>query len=432
MPEHDALLTEPRSHRIIAIDILRGVAIMWVLLYHVWIDVKLGFPPPADYYNRLGDRIASAELASLGTALIDAACRIGFHGVPWFMMLSGLALYISTAGQHVTPPWWRDALTFYASRIRRVIVPYWASFALFFLAVCGIALYRAHADGGGFAYQYHNGVTVSGYHVIDIGWIDASASLLVFPRLLRDEWFGVAPNSLWFVVVVVQYYLMFPFLRPLLDRIGPWAFLALALVCCLVARLWLIDEIGGLSSPRGIRLDAGIALFRWYDFAIGMTVGYLYVHRRQLLEEYTASPWDIAGVVFLGFLLHTGGTLIDDRRGELNAIASIMVVTGLTLVSLPLLTKRPAKFERLYPVRALAWIGPLSFAVLIANDLVRLLASLLRVEGISDPWWWIFLVAVYMPLTMVVARPLGIALGLVPGRRVARAAVSEAVAPAPG
>ena len=432
MTDTDTVTPDDAPARIVAIDILRGIAIFWVLLYHVWIDVKLGFPPAADYYERFGDVIAQGRLASLGTALIDAVCRIGFQGVPWFMMLSGLALYISTAGQRRSGSWWRDALAFYASRLRRILVPYWAAFALFFATVCAIALYRAQADGGGFIHQYHHGVTVSGYHVIDIGWSDAAASLLIVPRLVRDDWFGVVPNSLWFVVVLAQYYLLFPFLRPLLDRVGPWAFVTIALVSCFLARLWLIDDIGGLSSPRGIRLDAGFAIFRWYDFALGMTVGYLYVHRRELLHEYTSSPWDIAGLIFLGLLVHSGGTLIDDRRGEINAISSIFVITGLTLLSLPLLMKQPGRLEQSPPIRAFAWMGPLSFAILIANDLVRLLASLLRIEGISDPWWWFFLIAVYMPLTMAIAWPLGIALGLVPGRRRARARETLHVAPAPG
>jgi peptidoglycan/LPS O-acetylase OafA/YrhL len=416
--------TTPASHqanpppgRIVTVDLLRGLAILWVIVFHLWIDINLIALPPADYYHIAWDRVMAGEWGSVGTALIDAIARIGFQGVPVFMMLSGLALYMSAARSGGTGP----LLPYYFARLRRLLVPYWAGFAVFFLAVCSIALLRVWVDGGSFGDQYHNGVTVSAYHVIDISWSDALVSLAVMTRVLRDEWFSAYPDSLWFVAVLVQYYLLFPFLRSLLDRIGPGWFIAGALVVTVVSKGLLIATLGGLLQGSAFRFDGGVAPFRIYDFALGMTLGYLLVHRRASVEEYATSAFDVAGLVVLGLLLQIGGTLIDDRQAYFNAIGAPMVISGLTLLTLPLIAKRPGRFEAATMARLLAWIGTISYAVLIMNEPLRLLASLLRIEGIGDgAMWWCFLVAIYVPASVLAAWPFAVATGLIPRPQFAR------------
>jgi hypothetical protein len=69
------------------------------------------------------------------------------------------------------------------------------------------------------------------------------------------------------------------------------------------------------------------------------------------------------------------------------------------------------------PVRAIATLGVMSYAVLIVNDAMRLVASQLRVEGVDGAAWWIFLVAIYVPFSVLLAWPLAIMLGLMPRRR---------------
>lgn len=410
----DAVLT---AGRIVSVDLLRGLAILWVIIFHLWIDINLIALPPADYYRIAWDRVAAGEWASVPTALIDAVARIGFQGVPLFMMLSGLGLYLSAArsaargdGDGIGP-----LLPYYAARLRRLLVPYWAGFAFLFVCVCAIALLRVWIDGGSFAYQYHNGVTIAAYHVIDIGWSDAAVSLAVVTRIMRDEWFGMYPDSLWFVVVLVQYYLLFPFLRSALDRIGPGWFIAGAFAVTVISKGILIATMGGLLQGSAFRFDGGVAPFRIYDFALGMTLGYLLAHRRALIDEYVSSRFDVAGIVFLGLLLQIGGTLVDDRQAYFNAIAAPMVISGLALLVMPLIVKRPGAFEASSIVRLLAWVGTISYAVLIANESLRLVASLLRVQGIdSGFWWWSFLVVVYVPASVLVAWPFAIATGLIP------------------
>ena len=105
------------------------------------------------------------------------------------------------------------------------------------------------------------------------------------------------------------------------------------------------------------------------------------------------------------------------------------------MLALPLLVKAPSRIDRSAPVRALTTVGVISYALLIVNDPMRLVASQLRVEDVPGAVWWAFLVAVYVPLSVVLAWPLAKVLGLLPpsagqaearraGRTLARAALA--------
>jgi hypothetical protein len=48
---------------------------------------------------------------------------------------------------------------------------------------------------------------------------------------------------------------------------------------------------------------------------------------------------------------------------------------------------------------------------------MRLFASLLRVHHLPDPAWWVFLVAIYVPATVLAAWPFAIVTGLIPAPR---------------
>jgi hypothetical protein len=65
-------------------------------------------------------------------------------------------------------------------------------------------------------------------------------------------------------------------------------------------------------------------------------------------------------------------------------------------------------------VRAIATIGVMSYAILIMNDAMRLIASQIRIENPPDAVWWTFLVAVYVPASIALAWPAARLLGLMP------------------
>jgi hypothetical protein len=120
-----------------------------------------------------------------------------------------------------------------------------------------------------------------------------------------------------------------------------------------------------------------------------------------------------------GFAAHTQGDLMigEWTLRYWQSLALPLVTLGLALMALPLLVRRPSRVDRTLPVRALATLGVMSYAVLIVNDAMRLVASQVRVEAPPDGWWWFYLTAVYVPASIALAYPLARVLGLMPRKR---------------
>ena len=102
------------------------------------------------------------------------------------------------------------------------------------------------------------------------------------------------------------------------------------------------------------------------------------------------------------------------EAGYWQSTALPLVTLGLAMLALPLLLKPPSRVDVMAPLRLVATIGVMSYAVLIINDPMRLVASQLRLEDVADPIWWAFLVGVYVPVSLLLAWPLTHLLGLWP------------------
>lgn len=400
----------PNTSRIIGIDILRGYAMINVVLYHLWDDIRFLPYPPNWFYEQLGGRIRNGEWSSIPTSLLDIVMRGGFI-IATFMMLTGLSLYMATArkGGGI------DRLVFWRRRLRQLLVPYWFAIAMVMVVICGIALLQMALHGHGFAYQYHH-VTQARWTYVAPGRWELLASIAVLPRAVRSEWLMVPPSVMWFVVLFVQYYLLFPFLAPLLKRFGPARFLLGALAITATAKVALIFFAGGLDHDPAKYLNHSMAIFRGFEFALGMALGYVLVHHRERLTQLVSPPRTIAVLVTTGLALIIAGTMMDDRATYHSAIAAPIIISGVALIALPLITKPAGRLEASAPARLFAWAGLYSYSILIANEPLRLIASFLRVEEIPTGLWWLYLAA-YMPATLMLAKPLAPFLGLAPGRR---------------
>jgi peptidoglycan/LPS O-acetylase OafA/YrhL len=272
----------------IGIDILRGYAMINVVLYHLWDDIRFLPYAPNWYYEQLGWRIRDGEWSSIPTSLLDIVMRGGFI-IATFMMLTGLSLYMATARKGGV----LDVPTFLRRRLRQLLVPYWFALGMVMVVICSIAVLQMALHGQGFAYQYHH-VTQARWSYIAPGRWELMASILVFPRALRSEWLMVPPSVMWFVVLFVQYYLLFPLLLPVLNRFGPPRFLLGALAVTVTAKLVLISAVGGLDQDPAKFLNHSMAIFRGFEFTLGMSLGYLFVHERARLTALVSPRGTVA------------------------------------------------------------------------------------------------------------------------------------------
>ncbi len=395
--------------RLAAIDILRGLAILWVVLFHLWGDIVFFPPPPSHYYDRLWNQVEHGGPWQIFTAVTDIVFRDGYQGVPLFMLLSGMSLTLAAyrAGPALSSIAW---VRFSLQRFRKLLVPYWfgCAFAIGVMAV--IAWLRVERHGGDFVEVFTHGVTTAKHArvIIDPGM--AMAAFTIVPRLIRQHWFFAPSGALWFVVLLAQYYLLFPFLFAAMRRVGALPVLAAALAVTLSSNMALIAAEGRLEL--NFRFVVGLANFRIFEFVLGMAIGWLFATGRPagLLRVLGDGPAMVM-VLTGGFLLHAAGDLIDSTYGLWQGVGDTLIIAGLALMALPLLVRLrgPAPL----PLRPIAFTGVVSYAVLIVNDPLRMVASELRVEHVPAGWWWFFLV-LYVPVSVAAAWPVAALLGLLP------------------
>jgi peptidoglycan/LPS O-acetylase OafA/YrhL len=429
--------------RLPSIDILRGFAIAWVILFHLWGDLEFFPGVPRVYYEQLTDQVREgAGIWPVFTAFGELFFRDGFQGVPLFMMISGISLTIAACRGSGAPGEAFRWPKFFAQRFRKLLVPYWAGVAITYGVIALIAWRQVALDGGSFADQFTGGVTISRGSTINIDWSVVTASVALLPRLLDAKWFFAPQLALWFVGLLAQYYLLFPLLFFAMKRLGVVPFVVVTFAITVASNVWIVDRYG--APEFQFWLVTGWAPFRLFEFTFGMAIGWLLASPdRARAVAMLRHPLGTVLLLVAGFAAHTAGDLLIGQwtARYWQAMALPLVTLGLGLIVLPLLVKRPSRFEAAAPVRAFAAFGVMSYALLIVNDPMRLVASQLRLEDVSQLYWWTFLVAIYVPASVALAWPLAHLLGLMPKRRPAPPAApvppqardrEEALAAAPG
>jgi peptidoglycan/LPS O-acetylase OafA/YrhL len=401
-----------RDGRIITIDVLRGLAILWVMTFHLYADmIQRADAEPRHLYPALRDRLAEGAPLHALTALAEVIMSMGYQGVPLFMILSGLSLTLS-AGRRPEAPLLRG----YLERGRRLLVPYWTATMLTVTTIATIALLQMLIHGG----SYHDhwfGVKLARTVAVNTRLDDVLYTLSVFGWLFRDKPVTIAVGSLWFVQMLVVYYLVFPFALRLLNKLGPWRFLLLGLAFTLVARSWFIFFPPHWIDPLSrIRLLYVFPLFRASEFFMGMSLGYLLVHHRAQVAEWVRSPFDIAGIVVMALLLQMFGAMLKTETDLLTVLGDPAIQIAMVLFIVPVLFKAPGRLEVSAFAAVMAFVGTVAYAALIVNDQMRYIASFLRQEELPRAAWWFFLVVIYIPAGTLLAYPLAKVLGLLPGR----------------
>lgn len=178
-------------------DGLRGVAVLWIALFH---------------FAVLGDASKDPWLAAIAAApAIAAAIRSGPFAVDLFFLLSGFLLtlpWLLNAARGAPPP---DTRRFYARRFWRIGPAYYVQ--LLFLFVVAMPALHGPTYWRSDLYVYAFNGVAHGLFVHNLTPL-SSGSL------------GVN-GALWTLAVEAQFYLLLPLLAPLFVR-APWRCLAIA------------------------------------------------------------------------------------------------------------------------------------------------------------------------------------------------------------
>ena len=318
------------TDRLDVLDGLRGLAILLVVIFHVW---QLSW---WDFSKLTGKRI---DLWWLPQA--------GFLGVELFFVISGFCIaYPFASGKTLT---WRE---FYWRRVLKVLPSYFLA-----LIVCAVFF-----DDG----------TVREKPVLHL------LTHLTFTHNGFFETYYSTLGPAWSLAVEVQFYLLFPLLHPLLKR---WPYLA-ALGLALIAVLWrrwawgASAEDGHVYTMRLNQLPGCLDLF-----ACGIAAAYLTPKLRERLAGKTwvrvlASLLAVAALagfwwLYRGFSPATSGVKCGIPLWQAHwrlpiGLLSLAFIAGGSLSFRPVqrtLANPPARFLALISYNLYLWHKPLADAL---------------------------------------------------------------------
>jgi peptidoglycan/LPS O-acetylase OafA/YrhL len=309
-------------HRNATIDLLRGIAILSVLLLHFHLAYRLTQSPLRDW---------------LPLPLLRALLVNGNYGVTMFFAISGFLITQNSLAR------WGSLATlnargFYRNRLARIMPPLLLALAI--IVALGLSGWRSFDNieqGQRFPPDY---------------FLLAAGSVLTFWHnvlMQHAGWFNYAMNIYWSLSVEEVFYLGFPLLCLLLRK-ERWVVLA-CLLFIVIGPLYR-----GMQSDDELFFECGyLACFD--AIAMGVIAALAVPHLRAQLRigprlrvmVQVSASLVLAGAFYLG---------IDGHE-----VAGFSVVALATAVLLVLAAdERPAaRWHKVWPLRGLCWMGSHSY-----------------------------------------------------------------------
>jgi peptidoglycan/LPS O-acetylase OafA/YrhL len=322
------------------LDGLRGIAVAWVIAFHVYA-----------LRRTLGD--PWVEL--MASSPLEPVVGAGYLGVDLFFLISGFLLalpwFVHAAQGRPAP----SARGFYARRIRRIVPAYYVQLALLFVIVlpslAGAGYWRSDL------YVYL--------------WNAVAHALFLHNTTPLTSGSMETNGALWTLAVEAQFYLLIPLVVPLFVR---WPYAAIA-ASFAAAILWHIGVHQGLDGLVAAQMAIG-ARWGWPEstvrhlllhqlpsylvhFALGIVLGRAWLAWR----SHEATRMDraivaVAAACALGVLYRF--VAIDGRLlGELTWIVAPICLAALLFWAV---TTRVAFVQRVLSRGPLAFLGRVSYS----------------------------------------------------------------------
>jgi peptidoglycan/LPS O-acetylase OafA/YrhL len=290
----EAASVHTKTGRIGALDFIRALAIIHIVIYHWYIEWYNGsflIVPEGVAANipRL-ELFKDGGVLGLAKNLFSFLFAYGFTSVNLFLLLSGFVLTYSLLSRPGKIKWF----AFMVKRFKRIFIPFYISVAI----------------GVGFLFLRNYLFPAMGAAPI-YGWID-SLKLLFFPFAFFDiQLLQKFNGDYWYITLILQLYLLFPLLYTVLKRWGPVRFLAAVFVLTVAYRFvaaYYLDTVpmGVIYPSANSYLLFSFFLPRLFEFGLGMALAWWQVKSGAFIERAGCGLCFLAGTVcaFSGFALN--------------------------------------------------------------------------------------------------------------------------------
>lgn len=308
--------------RLAWLDVTKGLGIFAVVYFHFFRTYfEHGALPPPDWSS-----FVTGVWTCLGIAWLNVS-GLGFHAVGVFIILSGWALMQSTVrraekgGLH-----WSE---WYRSRFLRLYPMYWMAHLVYLISP--------------FTARFEKIDTRILLSLLGLRFVDISNNFYY----LNAAW--------WYFTMLIQFYLLFPFLFWAARKLGAGPFLLAACAVGFLVRYLLLV----VYPQDGLWIQGGLAICRLPEFALGMALGMWASRSPVRMERFLLNGFGlVAGVLLYPAALQlyrnaTTYTFVDFATGA----CCFLVLVGLAGWLAPLT----------YPAKVIALAGTYSYGIYLIH-----------------------------------------------------------------
>ncbi|MFE1923724.1 acyltransferase family protein [Streptomyces asoensis] len=339
----------PVRGQVSGLDGLRGLAALYVVLFHCWLYTFPGYP------------------SSSAPWWLDGL-MFGRLAVVFFLVLSGFSLAISPARHG-----WRSGGVgeFLRRRAWRILPPYWAALAMSLV----ISLFVVPAS--------HFGPPTG-------------SSVLVYGLVLQDVFTAPTPNgAFWSIAVEAELYVVFPLLLLVRRRLNAVA---------LVVGVTLLVVVGGLLAAGSNPVEGDNLLTPHLApvFVAGMVGAGVVV----AADRVRRLPWAwfalLAALPVLALIVLRGGVWTVHHYFWID----LAIAPAMTMLIAAVATGRPALLVRLLTARPVRSLGDFSYSLYLIHlpivmAVIRRVAPHFVSPGLPT---FVFTLAVALPVSVLAAR----------------------------
>ena len=308
------------NNRVEVIDLLRGLSCLGVLLYHIRIDLWIGWWRIRSYPEEYSSFAKAMAWLSVPTPFLGYAILL-------FFLISGFCIHYPNASLNSRPCW----KTYLKRRFWRIYPTY-----LITILLSSAISYYCHIKWGDSTWNIQRIFRVI---TVSQNYPPANGQFLSNP-------------SLWTIPLEIEFYALYPFAFLALLKFSFFKLLILSIV---------VSGIGVFLSKQGMMWVSFTAIFFWPSWILGAWIAKLY--RDNKIKYLNISILCSVLVLLLIFSLMSR---LENWESWFNYCCWTGFYFTLMLVFLRF-EKALQKLRKIFIYKSLAWLGKISFSLYLVH-----------------------------------------------------------------